>query len=179
MRWTVQHKGTQGWGCHQAQVGRRHSGSQKGLHEHRILCLKFHLNFNTYEWTNSVGESLSNSSSFTYTPEKSDWYNLYVTNGICKGYCSIYITLGVIPVDAISPNGDGYNDTWYIQDLERYPNATVKVFNRWGQLLLESDGPSYPNNDFDWTELPVGTYYYIIDLGNGDSPQTGPITIIK
>ena len=66
-----------------------------------------------------------------------------------------------------------------IQDLERYPNATVKVFNRWGQLLLESDGPSYPNNDFNWTELPVGTYYYIIDLGNGDSPQTGPITIIK
>jgi len=137
------------------------------------------VNFNTYEWTNSVGESLSNSSSFTYTPEKSDWYNLYVTNGICKGYCSIYITLGVIPVDAISPNGDGYNDTWYIQDLERYPNAIVKVFNRWGQLLLESDGPSYPSNDFDWTELPVGTYYYIIDLGNGDSPQTGPITIIK
>ena len=137
------------------------------------------VNFDTYEWTNSVGESLSNSSSFTYTPEKSDWYNLYVTNGICKGYCSIYITLGVIPVDAISPNGDGYNDTWYVQDLERYPDAIVKVFNRWGQLLLESDGPSYPSNDFDWTELPVGTYYYIIDLGNGDSPQTGPITIIK
>ncbi len=113
------------------------------------------VNFNTYEWTNSVGESLSNSSSFTYTPEKSDWYNLYVTNGICKGYCSIYITLGVIPVDAISPNGDGYNDTWYIQDLERYPNTTVKVFNRWGQLLLESDGPSYPNNDSNGEPNPL------------------------
>ncbi len=38
----------------------------------------------------------------------------------------------------------------YIQDLDRYPDAIVKVFNRWGQLLLESDGPSYPNNDFNW-----------------------------
>lgn len=137
------------------------------------------VNFGTYEWTTTNGEFLSNSSSFTYQPEKSAWYNLFVTNGVCKGYCSIYITLGVLPVDAISPNGDGYNDTWYIQDLDRYPDAIVKVFNRWGQLLLESDGPSYPNNDFNWTELPVGTYYYIIDLGNGDSPQTGPITIIK
>jgi gliding motility-associated-like protein len=137
------------------------------------------VNFGTYEWTNTNGELLSNSSSFTDQPEKSNWYNLFVTNGVCMGYCSIYITLGVLPVDAISPNGDGYNDTWYIQDLERYPDAIVKVFNRWGQLLLESDGPSYPNNDFNWTELPVGTYYYIIDLGNGDSPQTGPITIIK
>ena len=137
------------------------------------------VNFGTYEWTTTNGEFKSNSSSFTDQPEKSAWYNLFVTNGVCKGYCSIYITLGVLPVDAISPNGDGYNDTWYIQDLDRYPDAIVKVFNRWGQLLLESDGPSYPNNDFNWTELPVGTYYYIIDLGNGDLPQTGPITIIK
>lgn len=137
------------------------------------------VNFGTYEWTTTNGEFKSNSSSFTDQPKKSAWYNLFVTNGVCKGYCSIYITLGVLPVDAISPNGDGYNDTWYIQDLDRYPDAIVKVFNRWGQLLLESDGPSYPNNDFNWTELPVGTYYYIIDLGNGDSPQTGPITIIK
>ncbi|MBT3611824.1 MAG: T9SS type B sorting domain-containing protein [Flavobacteriales bacterium] len=137
------------------------------------------VNFDTYEWTNTNGDLLSSNSSFTDSPKKSDWYNLYVTNGICKGYCSIYITLGVLPFDAISPNGDGMNDEWVIQDLERYPDAIVKVFNRWGQLLLESDGPSYPNNDFNWEELTVGTYYYIIDLGNGDLPQTGPITIIK
>ena len=70
--------------------------------------------------------------------------NLYVTDGICKGYCSVYITLGVLPFDAISPNGDGMNDTWVIKDLERYPDAIVKLFNRWGQLLLEIDGPSLP-----------------------------------
>ncbi len=66
------------------------------------------VNFGTYEWTTTNGEFLSNSSSFTDQPEKSAWYNLFVTNGVCKGYCSIYITLGVLPVDAISPNGDGY-----------------------------------------------------------------------
>jgi len=137
------------------------------------------VNFNTYEWTNTNGVLLSNNSSFTDQPEKSSWYNLYVTNGVCEGYCSVYVTLGVLPFDAISPNGDGMNDEWVIRDLERYPDAIVKVFNRWGQLLLEIDGPSYPSNDFKWEELTVGTYYYIIDLGNGDIPQTGPITIIK
>jgi len=135
--------------------------------------------FDTYEWSNTNGVVLSNNSSFTYTPTQSDSFNLYVTDGICKGYCSVYITLGVLPFDAISPNGDGMNDTWVIKDLERYPNAIVKVFNRWGQLLFEIDGPAFPNNDFNWQELTVGTYYYIIDLGNGDTPQTGPITIIK
>jgi gliding motility-associated-like protein len=137
------------------------------------------VNFNTYEWTNTNGDVLDNNSSFTYTPTQSDSFNLYVTDGICKGYCSVYITLGVLPFDAISPNGDGMNDEWVIKDLERYPDAIVKLFNRWGQLLLEIDGPSYPSNDFNWEELTVGTYYYIIDLGNGDIPQTGPITIIK
>ena len=135
--------------------------------------------FDTYEWSNTNGVVLDNTSSFTYTPTQSDSFNLYVTDGICKGYCSVYITLGVLPFDAISPNGDGMNDTWVIKDLERYPDAIVKLFNRWGQLLLEIDGPAFPNNDFNWEDLTVGTYYYIIDLGNGDTPQTGPITIIK
>jgi len=143
------------------------------------ITLSSIIGLSSYSWTNISGEELSTENEFSITPSVSDSFNLYWTDGVCEGYCSIYIALGVLPFDAISPNGDGMNDEWVIRDLERYPDAIVKVFNRWGQLLLEIDGPSYPSNDFNWEELNVGTYYYIIDLGNGNLPQTGPITIIK
>jgi gliding motility-associated-like protein len=118
---------------------------------------------------------------FSITAVNTDWYYLYVTYGSCIGYDSVYVMVGVRPVDAISPNGDSWNDDWYIQDLDKYPNSTVQLFNRWGDMLFEYKGASdrITNNDYDWTTLDIGTYYYIIDLDNGSSPQTGPLTIIK
>ena len=74
------------------------------------------------------------------------------------------------------------NDTWEILDIENYPQAVVKVFNRWGEIVHEtSGGGSYIAWDgtFESEELPVGTYYYVIDLNNNGDPQTGPITIIR
>ena len=90
--------------------------------------------------------------------------------------------MGVKPYEAITPNGDGYNDTWTPLDIASYKDALVQVFNRWGGLVFESKGgDSY--SPWDGTnenkELAVGTYYYIIDLNTGDEPQTGPITIIR
>ncbi len=65
----------------------------------------------------------------------------------------------------ITPNGDGYNDTYIILGLDEYPTNTFKVFNRWGNLVYEKknyanqwDGK---NNDGD--ELPEGTYYVVFD----------------
>jgi gliding motility-associated-like protein len=84
--------------------------------------------------------------------------------------------------EAITPNGDTYNDTWTPLNIGSYENALVQVFNRWGGLVFESTGgTSYQawNGTNEGAELPVGTYYYIIDLNTGDEPQTGPITIIR
>ena len=58
----------------------------------------------------------------------------------------------------------------------------MQIFNRWGGLVFKSNGggnyqPWDGTNNGE--ELPVGTYYYIIDLNTGDKPQTGPITIIR
>ena len=98
------------------------------------------------------------------------------------GYDSIYVVVGVLPYEAITPNGDNINDTWNPRDIESYENALVQVYNRWGALVYESTGGE---NFIAWDgtnngeELVVGTYYYIIDLKNGDEPQKGPITIIR
>jgi gliding motility-associated-like protein len=148
------------------------------------ITLSSNSGYNTYQWTNADGEELSTANEFYFSPTNSDWYNLFVTDGPCIGYCSVYVAVGVISVDAISPNGDGYNDDWYIEDLGLY-NSTVQFFNRWGDMLFEykgiaGSGKDYiTNDDFDWESLSIGTYYYIIDLDNGSEPQTGPLTIIK
>jgi gliding motility-associated-like protein len=62
-----------------------------------------------------------------------------------------------------TPNNDGMNDYWYIPNLEQYGNLKVTVYNRFGQVVYQSD--SY-KNDWDGTwngyPLPSASYYYII-----------------
>ena len=80
-----------------------------------------------------------------------------------------------------SPDGDGINETFVIDCLERYPGNKLEVYNRWGNIVYSKRG--YQN---DWNgisngravinqsdELPVGTYYYVLDLGNGSEPRVG------
>jgi gliding motility-associated-like protein len=133
--------------------------------------------FDAYSWSNG-----GSSSSILVEPLESTWYTLMVDSSGCLGIDSIYVVLGVIPYDAITPNGDQMNDVWEILDIENYPSAIVKVFNRWGEIVFESNGgAAYIPWDgmFESEELPVGTYYYVIDLNNGEDPQTGPITIVR
>ncbi|MEM6892933.1 MAG: gliding motility-associated C-terminal domain-containing protein [Bacteroidota bacterium] len=79
-----------------------------------------------------------------------------------------------------SPNGDGVNETFVIDCIAQYPNNLLQVYNRWGNLVFEQR--SY-NNDWDGISngratvkkgdlLPVGTYYYVLDLGDGSEPRT-------
>ncbi|WP_422349955.1 PKD domain-containing protein [Flagellimonas sp.] len=79
-----------------------------------------------------------------------------------------------------SPNGDGVNEFFKIDCISRYPNNVLQVYNRWGNIVYEQR--SY-NNDWDGTsngratvqkgdQLPVGTYYYVLDLGDGSEPRT-------
>ena len=83
------------------------------------------------------------------------------------------------PVTAFTPDGDGINDTWFLENMELYPEASVKVFNKWGNLLYESNGVYEPwDGYYNGKRLPSATYYYIIDLGNGSTPYTGPVTIV-
>jgi len=133
--------------------------------------------FDEYTWSNG-----SSSDNIDVQPNKSSWYTLTVDSSGCLGIDSIYVVLGVIPYDAITPNGDQMNDSWQILDIENYPAAIVKIFNRWGEVVYETSGGSSYNawdGKYKEKDLPVGTYYYVIDLNNNEDPQTGPITIIR
>ena len=133
--------------------------------------------FDSYAWSNG-----DVSYTITASPSQSSWYGLTVDSAGCLGIDSIYVVVGVIPYDAISPNSDGMNDVWEILDIENYPSATIKIFNRWGEVVHQClGGSAYIAWDgiFEGELLPVGTYYYVIDLNNNEEPQTGPITIIR
>ncbi|HOE04471.1 MAG TPA: gliding motility-associated C-terminal domain-containing protein [Bacteroidales bacterium] len=82
--------------------------------------------------------------------------------------------------DAFTPNADGVNDTWIIENIEMFPKARVQVFNRWGQELYNSD---FREGDWDGVYngklMPTGVYLYVIELFNGTSPFTGTVTLVK
>jgi gliding motility-associated-like protein len=86
----------------------------------------------------------------------------------------------IIIYDAFSPNGDTKNDVWNIGNISQYPNCKVKIINAWGNQVFSSDGYPEPwDGTYNGNDLPSGTYYYFIDLGDGSDPLTGPVNIVK
>ena len=86
-----------------------------------------------------------------------------------------------------TPNGDGTNDTFVIDCIERFTNNKLEVYNRWGNIVYSQ--ANYVN-DWDGTsngrvvtnqsdQLPVGTYYYVLDLGDGSDPRVGWLYIAR
>jgi gliding motility-associated-like protein len=91
----------------------------------------------------------------------------------------------VIPT-AFTPNGDLSNDFWEIVDIDYvHPKNKVFVYNRWGNMIYESEEGDYSSNPWDGTirgeELPVASYYYIIYLEGDKSGEilNGTVSIIK
>jgi gliding motility-associated-like protein len=91
-------------------------------------------------------------------------------NGTCR--VKIY--------NAVSPNGDGNNDTWQIDNITEFPNNHVTIYNRWGTMVFEAK--PYTNNwpaKDDWSKLTASTYFYVLDLGDGTPALKGWVEVIR
>jgi gliding motility-associated-like protein len=81
----------------------------------------------------------------------------------------------------ITPNNDGYNDTWIIKNIDLFPDAEVFVFNRWGEQVFQTK--NLLSNPWDGTTdgklLPTDSYHYVLHLNDGSDPRSGVISIIK
>ncbi len=81
-----------------------------------------------------------------------------------------------------SPNGDGTNDLLKINNLEDYPGNSLQIFNRYGNKIFEAQGMT-DGNTWDGTrngeQVPAGTYFYILDLGDGSEIRKGWIQLIR
>jgi gliding motility-associated-like protein len=83
--------------------------------------------------------------------------------------------------NGFSPNGDGLNDKWTIKNLALlYPSCRVTVYNRWGSPVFESSGYTREwDGTFNGKKLPDGTYYCILELGDGQAPMKKSVTIMR
>lgn len=143
----------------------------------------------TYQWQVNGNNAGTNSTTFT----SSAFLNGdRVTCTIFSGGCAAPATsapvtliikppLKIIPSNTFTPNGDGINDLWTISGLLSYPNCLVNIYSRNGELVYQSRGYAKPwDGLYKGTNLPVGTYYYIIDLNNSNKPKvSGYIAIIR
>ncbi len=128
---------------------------------------------------------------FTYTPNPD--YNGFdeFTYVACQGEdCyEATVTIIVVPVAdddlsipaGFSPNDDGVNDSFQIENIDQYPENNIKIFNRWGNIVFEMDGYNSSNAWNGTTDaggvvvgskVPEGTYFYILDMGKSNINPT-------
>lgn len=89
------------------------------------------------------------------------------------------ITVKLLIPNAISPNGDGLNDTWTIVGINEIEKHQISVHNRYGNVVYSSVESYIPwDGTRDNKPLPVGTYYYIIETTN-DQTYSGSLTIMR
>lgn len=76
---------------------------------------------------------------------------------------------GIMVYELISPNNDGNNDVFYIQNIEKYPDHELTIINSWGDQIYHSK--KY-DNSWNASAFADGTYYYYLKINSSNSPQT-------
>lgn len=139
--------------------------------------------FNNYEWSGGDLEGPTDGQSITVSPdvEAGDFvYTVTADVDGCEQSAQVLVTVQ-IPItvfNTFTPNGDGFNDQWIIQGIDRFPDAEVLVYSRWGQLVYRSRNFT----GWDGGNLPTAVYYYVIDLnplGFDTRPITGSVTLVR
>ena len=131
----------------------------------------------TYLWSDPFDQTSATAVGLT-----EDIYTVTVTDNIG---CNLTVSESITHIegclfiaDALTPNGDGYNDEWVVGGLLDFPQSEVKVYNRWGQLLFFSDGGDVNwDGRFNNQPLPVADYYYTIKLSLYHPPITGTVSL--
>jgi gliding motility-associated-like protein len=84
----------------------------------------------------------------------------------------------IIVYNGFTPDGDGLNDNWIIENIENYSNNTVTIFNRWGNKIWNTTNYNNTSNVWDGktqggATLTSGTYFYVIEFENGTGIKKG------
>ncbi len=140
-----------------------------------------------YRWNFGDGTTSQLANPFhQYSAIGSYTVTLIASNGLgCTDSFSMQY-FRIIPDTAIhipnsfSPNRDGINDTWVIPGLAGYPQAKVFVYDRYGQVVAKWEHSYRPwDGRFNGKDLPLATYYYIVQLRREEKPIAGWLLLIR
>lgn len=140
----------------------------------------------TYQWSPPLGLNNPTVLQPMATASQTTIYTLTVTS---SNGCTTSASIKVIVVDllfipdAFSPNGDGTNDQWEIRNIERFPEAEVFVYNRWGELIFHQDkGYKIPwDGKYQGIQVAPGEYTYMIvpHAEGGLDIQRGKVWVLR
>lgn len=123
---------------------------------------------------------ITNTSNFeALTTPKTIWIRIENTDG-CFSIATFLLksrNCEIIVYNAVSPNNDGLNDTFFIDGLRNiYLNFSLEIYNRWGRLIWtgnhsKPDWNGKAENGVGNEDAPGGTYYYILYLNDPNYPN--------
>ncbi len=136
----------------------------------------------------SPASTLSNSNILNpiASPQTTTVYTLTITDiDGCVVTDNVIITVnqpnynGMIS-NLFTPNGDGINDFWYLQDILNFPENEVFVYNIYGNQVYTKKGYTNDwNGTYNGSELPDGTYFYVVKFENFDKIIKGSLDILR
>jgi gliding motility-associated-like protein len=138
----------------------------------------------TFNWTPPTYLSSANMLNPAANPPLDQVYTLNVTSAYgCRGKddVKIFVAADIFIPTAFTPNNDGLNDHWRIPYLDPQLNATVSVYNRYGQMVYRVVATTVDwDGQFNGQDQPNGTYVYNITFANNiRKPMKGSFTLIR
>ena len=116
---------------------------------------------------------IANPTSYTNATTPETIYIRVANDEGCFQTTSVEISVVACEIEipqGISPNGDGFNDTFSINGLELHPNFELKIFDRRGLLVYSGNGSTQEWDgralEKNGELLPVGTYFYTLQLND-------------
>jgi gliding motility-associated-like protein len=142
----------------------------------------------SYVWEDQLGIVNKNSATPKVAPVVTTTYKVHVINDYCESVDEIEVVidrcLKELPTkipQIFTPNGDNANDLFTITDVDYFTKSNLVVFNRWGNIIYQA-APyvnTWDGKNENGDELPDGTYFYALDLGNGHDSYKGFVVITR
>jgi gliding motility-associated-like protein len=119
----------------------------------------------TFEWFGDSDILEITQSLVSVRPDSSQYFICIATDGCgVMAYDTVRVDIEICDLvvgNSFSPNGDGKNDYFEVENILAYPENKLTIFNRWGKVIYETN--AYKNDWSGGDDITSGTYFYIIE----------------
>ncbi|MDN5481240.1 MAG: T9SS type B sorting domain-containing protein, partial [Chryseobacterium sp.] len=132
--------------------------------------------------SNTATVILSETGNYEYSLDNFTWQDSNIFTHLSTGEYTVYVRtksgciigqkkFSIFNIqNAVTPNGDGNNDTWKIAGLENYPGTEIYVYDRKGFVILKeiiTNKPFVWDGKYHQQPLATGNYWYTIKVSDG------------